>query len=136
MVWLPVAGLPEADDIAPESEHRDLDLFHPWAVDSEQAVFDTDQIHADGAQDQFDHLAIGRMVFGQENPQAGRRQGMWLTAFYLARALGDPELDIQGEGRASARSGGGGQRPAHGLGQGARDRQPKAPVRWGPGRVF
>ena len=34
----PVAGLPEAADIAPEGEHRDLDLFHPWAIDSEGAA--------------------------------------------------------------------------------------------------
>src|SRR6187431_3533251 len=34
----PVAGLPEADDIARADEQRDLDLFHPWAVDSEQAA--------------------------------------------------------------------------------------------------
>jgi PmbA protein len=32
----PVAGLPDADDIA--HEHRDLDLFHPWAIDSEGAA--------------------------------------------------------------------------------------------------
>ena len=34
----PVAGLPDADDIAPEATHRDLDLFHPWAIDSEGAA--------------------------------------------------------------------------------------------------
>jgi PmbA protein len=34
----PVAGLPEADDIAKPGEHRDLDLFHPWAIDSEGAA--------------------------------------------------------------------------------------------------
>src|SRR3954469_20126180 len=34
----PVAGLPEPDDIAPESEQPDLDLFHPWDVTSEQAA--------------------------------------------------------------------------------------------------
>ena len=34
----PVAGLPDAEDIAPESTHRDLDLFHPWAVTSEEAA--------------------------------------------------------------------------------------------------
>jgi PmbA protein len=34
----PVAGLPEPDDIAPTSEHQDLDLFHPWDVTSEQAA--------------------------------------------------------------------------------------------------
>lgn len=34
----PVAGLPEADDIAGPEEHRDLDLFHPWEITSEQAA--------------------------------------------------------------------------------------------------
>src|SRR3954471_437683 len=28
----PVAGLPDPEDIA--TEHRDLDLFHPWAISS------------------------------------------------------------------------------------------------------
>ncbi|RYX89187.1 MAG: metalloprotease PmbA [Comamonadaceae bacterium] len=32
----PVAGLPDADDIA--TEHPDLDLFHPWAITSEEAA--------------------------------------------------------------------------------------------------
>lgn len=49
----PVAGLPDADDVAPASSHPDLDLFHPWSVTSEQAAelalrcekaaFDTDR---------------------------------------------------------------------------------------------
>ena len=34
----PVAGLPEEGDIAPPESHRDLDLFHPWALSSEQAA--------------------------------------------------------------------------------------------------
>jgi PmbA protein len=34
----PMAGLPDADDIAPQDTHRDLDLFHPWALDSEAAA--------------------------------------------------------------------------------------------------
>ncbi|WP_374665656.1 metalloprotease PmbA [Ramlibacter sp.] len=34
----PVAGLPDADDVAPPASHRDLDLFHPWALTSEQAA--------------------------------------------------------------------------------------------------
>jgi PmbA protein len=34
----PTAGLPDADDIAPESTHRDLDLFFPWDVSSEEAA--------------------------------------------------------------------------------------------------
>ena len=35
----PVAGLPDAQDIvSPADAGRDLDLFHPWAVTSEQAA--------------------------------------------------------------------------------------------------
>jgi PmbA protein len=35
----PAAGLPEADDLAtPEEAARDLDLFHPWAIDAEGAI--------------------------------------------------------------------------------------------------
>jgi PmbA protein len=34
----PVAGLPDADDIAKPGEQRDLDLFHPWSINSEKAA--------------------------------------------------------------------------------------------------
>ena len=35
----PAAGLPEAGDIAgPDDVVRDLDLFHPWAIDAEEAA--------------------------------------------------------------------------------------------------
>ena len=34
----PVAGLPDAEDIAALAEQPDLDLFHPWDVNSEQAA--------------------------------------------------------------------------------------------------
>ena len=34
----PVAGLPDEADIAPPDTHRDLQLFHPWAVTSEEAA--------------------------------------------------------------------------------------------------
>ena len=34
----PMAGLPDAGDIAPPESHRDLDLFHPWALTSEEAA--------------------------------------------------------------------------------------------------
>lgn len=34
----PTAGLPDADDIAPRATHRELDLFHPWDVSSEEAA--------------------------------------------------------------------------------------------------
>jgi PmbA protein len=49
----PVAGLPEAEDVAPAAAQPDLDLFHPWELTSEQAAeialrceraaFDTDR---------------------------------------------------------------------------------------------
>jgi len=34
----PHAGLPDAQDIAPPGTHRDLDLFHPWPIDSAEAA--------------------------------------------------------------------------------------------------
>jgi PmbA protein len=34
----PVAGLPDAEDIAGADEQPDLDLFHPWDIDSERAA--------------------------------------------------------------------------------------------------
>ena len=34
----PVAGPPDADDIAPADTHRDLQLFHPWTITSEEAA--------------------------------------------------------------------------------------------------
>jgi PmbA protein len=34
----PVAGLPEADDIAATHEQPDLDLFHPWTITSDEAA--------------------------------------------------------------------------------------------------
>ncbi len=34
----PVAGLPDEADIAPQAEHRDLQLFHPWPITSEEAA--------------------------------------------------------------------------------------------------
>ncbi|MEN9629915.1 MAG: protein TldE [Pseudomonadota bacterium] len=35
----PAAGLPDADDLArPDEVARDLDLFHPWLIDAEQAA--------------------------------------------------------------------------------------------------
>ena len=34
----PMAGLPDEADIAPPDTHRDLELFHPWSITSEQAA--------------------------------------------------------------------------------------------------
>ncbi|HWI77709.1 MAG TPA: metalloprotease PmbA [Ramlibacter sp.] len=34
----PVAGLPDAEDVAHPDDQPDLDLFHPWTIDSEEAA--------------------------------------------------------------------------------------------------
>ncbi len=34
----PAAGLPDEADVCLAAEQRDLDLFHPWAIDSQQAA--------------------------------------------------------------------------------------------------
>src|SRR6476620_11783660 len=34
----PVAGLPDADDVARPEEQPDLDLFHPWSITGEEAA--------------------------------------------------------------------------------------------------
>jgi PmbA protein len=34
----PVAGLPDPEDVAHPDDQPDLDLFHPWAIDSEEAA--------------------------------------------------------------------------------------------------
>ena len=34
----PVAGLPDTEDVIAPGEQRELDLFHPWAIGSEQAA--------------------------------------------------------------------------------------------------
>jgi PmbA protein len=34
----PVAGLPEAEDVAHPDDQPDLDLFHPWSINSEEAA--------------------------------------------------------------------------------------------------
>ncbi|MDB5882718.1 MAG: pmbA [Ramlibacter sp.] len=34
----PVAGLPDAEDVAHPDDQPDLDLFHPWSIDSEEAA--------------------------------------------------------------------------------------------------
>ncbi len=34
----PMAGLPDPADIVPAAEQRELDLFHPWTIDSEAAA--------------------------------------------------------------------------------------------------
>ena len=116
----PVAGLPDADDIAPPAEQPDLDLFHPWAIDSEraaelalrceQAAFDTDKriTNSEGAgvsaqQSHFFSSHTRGFTGGYASsrhsisvaPIAGRGDGMqrdaWYSSMRSAADLAAPE---------------------------------------------
>lgn len=116
----PVAGLPEADDVARPEEQRDLDLFHPWDVTSEQAAeialrceraaFDTDRriTNSEGAgvsaqQSHFfsahTHGFRGGYASSRHSvsvaPIAGRGEDMqrdaWYSSMRSAQELASPE---------------------------------------------
>jgi len=117
----PAAGLPEPDDIASSAEAaRDLDLFHPWAVDAdaaaelarrcEGAAFDTDRgiTNSEGAgvSAQQSHFWAGntrgfRGGYASSRhsisvaPIAGRGADMqrdaWYSSMRDARELSSPE---------------------------------------------
>ena len=116
----PVAGLPEADDIAGAGEQPDLDLFHPWAIDSagaaeialqcEAAAFKTDKriTNSEGAgvsaQQSHFFSAHSRGFRGgyassrhsvSVAPIAGRGDGMqrdaWYSSMRSAQELAPPE---------------------------------------------
>lgn len=115
----PVAGLPDAADIAGADEQPDLDLFHPWAIDSEgaarlaleceQAAFDTDRriTNSEGAgvsaqQSHFfsAHTRGFRGGYASSRhsisvaPIAGRGEGMqrdaWYSSMRSAEELASP----------------------------------------------
>ncbi|MEJ5991168.1 metalloprotease PmbA [Ramlibacter sp. PS3R-8] len=116
----PVAGLPEFDDVAPQDAHRDLDLFHPWELTSEQAAvlalrceraaFDTDAriMNSEGAgvsaqQSHFfsahTHGFRGGYASSRHSisvaPIAGRGDEMqrdaWYSSMRSAQELASPE---------------------------------------------
>lgn len=116
----PVAGLPEPEDIAQPHEQPDLDLFHPWAIDSEQAAqlalrceraaFDTDKriTNSEGAgvsaqQSHFFSSHTRGFSGGYASsrhsisvaPIAGKGDGMqrdaWYSSMRSADALASPE---------------------------------------------
>jgi len=116
----PVAGLPEADDIAGPKEQPDLDLFHPWDIDSaraaqialacEGAAFATDKriTNSEGAgvsaqQSHFfsAHTRGFRGGYASSRhsvsvaPIAGKGSGMqrdaWYSSMRDARELSSPE---------------------------------------------
>src|SRR3954470_9576029 len=116
----PVAGLPDAEEIAPVSSQPDLDLFHPWSITSEQAAelalrceraaFDTDPriTNSEGAgvsaqQSHFfsahTHGFRGGYASSRHSisvaPIAGRGEEMqrdaWYSSMRSAQELASPE---------------------------------------------
>ena len=70
----PTAGLPDADDIAPLADtQRDLDLFHPWAVTSEQAAQLAMECEA-GA------LKVSRLITNSEGAGVSAQQSHFFSA--------------------------------------------------------
>ncbi|TWO69538.1 metalloprotease PmbA [Caenimonas sedimenti] len=123
----PVAGLPEPDDIAQQKEQRDLDLFHPWAIDSahaaqlalrcERAAFDTDRriTNSEGAgvsaqQSHFfsSHTRGFRGGYASSRhsisvaPIAGRGDEMQRDAWYSSMRSADELASPEAVGRYAA----------------------------------
>lgn len=123
----PVAGLPDADDIAKAGEHPDLDLFHPWAIDSEKAAqialrceraaFDTDKriTNSEGAgvsaqQSHFFSAHTRGFAGGYASsrhsvsvaPIAGRGDGMQRDAWYSSMRCADELAAPEAIGRYAA----------------------------------
>ncbi|MBP8151221.1 MAG: metalloprotease PmbA, partial [Xylophilus sp.] len=70
----PTAGLPDADDIAPLADtQRDLDLFHPWAVTSEQAAQLAMECEAAA-------LKVSRLITNSEGAGVSAQQSHFFSA--------------------------------------------------------
>lgn len=123
----PVAGLPDAADIAQAADQPDLDLFHPWAVTSEQAArlaleceaaaLSTDKriTNSEGAgvsaqQSHFfsAHTRGFRGGYASSRhsisvaPIAGRGNGMQRDAWYSSMRSADELASAQSVGRYAA----------------------------------
>jgi len=69
----PAAGLPDEADLAPpEAAGRDLDLFHPWAVDAEEAI-------ALAARCEAAALAVDRRITNSEGAGVSAQQSHFYT---------------------------------------------------------
>jgi PmbA protein len=102
----PMAGLPDAEDLAtPEEVARDLDLFHPWAIDAQQAAELALRCEAAG-------LAVSKRITNSEGAgvsaqqshfwagnSRGFRGGYASSRHYLSVAL------IAGKGKGMQREG-------------------------------
>jgi PmbA protein len=74
----PAAGLPEEADLAPpEAAGRDLDLFHPWAIDAEGAI-------ALAARCEAAALAVDRRITNSEGAGVSAQQ----SHFYAGNTRG------------------------------------------------
>ena len=70
----PTAGLPDADDMAPLADtQRDLDLFHPWAVTSEQAAQLSMECEAAA-------LKVSRLITNSEGAGVSAQQSHFFSA--------------------------------------------------------
>ena len=69
----PTAGLPDAEDIAPTHSHRDLQLFHPWSVDSEEAARLALRCEAAA-------LAVDKRITNSEGAGVSAQQSHFFTA--------------------------------------------------------
>ncbi len=101
----PAAGLPDEADLAtPAQAQRDLDLFHPWAIDAaqaadfarrcEQAAFDTDPriANSEGASvsAQQSHFCAGNSL-GFRGGYAGSRHSISVAPIASARGANGRE---------------------------------------------
>jgi PmbA protein len=69
----PAAGLPDEADLAPpEAAGRDLDLFHPWAVDAEEAIALAVRCEAAA-------LAVDRRITNSEGAGVSAQQSHFYT---------------------------------------------------------
>jgi len=123
----PVAGLPDAEDIAHPDDQPDLDLFHPWSINSEEAArvaliceaaaFATDKriTNSEGAgvsaqQSHFfsahTHGFRGGYTSSRHSisvaPIAGKGNNMQRDAWYSSMRNADDLADPQAVGRYAA----------------------------------
>jgi PmbA protein len=75
----PVAGLPDLRDVA--TEQRDLDLFHPWAVDSAQAV--ELALRCEGAA-----MGVSKKITNSEGASVSAQQSHFVTGHLRGGQLG------------------------------------------------
>ncbi|WP_066272241.1 metalloprotease PmbA [Hydrogenophaga palleronii] len=79
----PVAGLPDAQDVA--DSYADLDLFHPWAIDSEEAARIALACEAAG-------FATSKKISNSEGAGVSAQQSHFFTAHMRGGERGKPGI--------------------------------------------